>query len=157
MEDVERQSALLAGELQRELNKAFLLAEGLGIVLPAPLALSIAMAALEAKYPGLQAVTPATLDLFRGDLEPTRDIGRQFLAGDLAKKPRTRKKTKRDKAMSKGLREAQAKARKKNGAWKKGWDQRRVMKEAHRLARKYGPSTKKGQVRKTARRAYRRR
>lgn len=69
---------------------------------------------------------------------------------------RTRKKTKRDKAMSRGLREAQAKARKKNGDFKKGWNQSRVMKEAHRLARKYGPSTKKGQVRKTARRAYER-
>lgn len=69
---------------------------------------------------------------------------------------RTRRKTKRDKSMSRGLREAQAKARKKNGELKKGWDQARIMKEAHRLARKYGPSTKKGQVRKTARRAYRR-
>jgi len=69
---------------------------------------------------------------------------------------RTRKKTSRDRAMSRGLREAQAKARKKNGDFKKGWDQARVMKEAHRLARKYGPSTKKGQVRKTARRAFRR-
>ena len=45
---------------------------------------------------------------------------------------------------------------KKNGDFKKGWNQARVMKEAHRLARKYGPSTRKGQVRKTARRAYRR-
>lgn len=69
---------------------------------------------------------------------------------------RTRRKTKRDKAMSRGLREAQAKARKKNGDFKKGWNQARVMKEAHRLARKYGPSTRKGQVRKTARRAYER-
>ena len=48
----------------------------------------------------------------------------------VAKPKRTRKKTKRDKAMSRGLREAQAKARKKNGDFKKGWNQSRVMKEA---------------------------
>ena len=83
-------------------------------------------------------------------------IGREYTAPGNPL-PRTRKKTKRDKAMSRGLREAQAKARKKNGDFKKGWNQSRVMKEAHRLARKYGPSTKKGMRRKTARRAYRRR
>ena len=39
-------------------------------------------------------------------------------------------------AMSKHLRTANGKARKKNGDFKKGWNQARVMKEAHRLCRK---------------------
>ena len=51
---------------------------------------------------------------------------------------RTRKKTKMDKSMSKHLKMANAKARKKNGSMKKGWNQGRIMKEAHRLCRKHG-------------------
>ena len=43
--------------------------------------------------------------------------------------------TKAAKKMSKYLKEANAKARKKNGSFKKGWSQSRVMKEAHRLRR----------------------
>lgn len=51
---------------------------------------------------------------------------------------RTVKKTVTTKAareMSKYLKEANAKARKKNGSFKKGWSQTRVMREAHRLRR----------------------
>jgi len=40
------------------------------------------------------------------------------------------------KGMSAALKKANAKARKKNGDFKKGWTQARVMKEAHRLRRK---------------------
>ena len=68
---------------------------------------------------------------------------------------RTRKKTDYDKRMKRALLEVNKSARLKNGSFRKGWDQAKVMKKAHKLARKYGPSTKKGQVRKTARRAYR--
>ena len=68
---------------------------------------------------------------------------------------KTRKKTPRDKNLSRALKEVNATARLKNGSFRRGWDQTKVMKKAHKLARKYGPSTKKGQVRKTARRAYR--
>ena len=68
---------------------------------------------------------------------------------------RTRKKTDYDRRMKRALEEVNAKARLKDGSFRKGWDQSKVMKKAHKLARKYGPSTKKGQVRKTARRAYR--
>lgn len=39
------------------------------------------------------------------------------------------------KKMSKHLKTANGKGRKKNGDFKKGWNQRRVMKEAHRLCR----------------------
>jgi hypothetical protein len=44
--------------------------------------------------------------------------------------------------------------RKKNGDWKKGWNNKRWMKASHAATKKGG--TKKGQVRKTARRAYKR-
>lgn len=67
-----------------------------------------------------------------------------------------RKKTDYDRRLKRALLEINKKARLKNGSWRKGWDQAKVMKKAHKLARKYGPSTKKGQVRKTARRAYKR-
>lgn len=66
---------------------------------------------------------------------------------------RTRKKTKTDRTMSSCLKQANAKARKKDGSMKKGWSQGKIMKEAHRLCRKE-MGTRKGMVRKTARRAY---
>lgn len=73
----------------------------------------------------------------------------------LVKPKRTRKRTDYDRRLKRALLEINKTARLKNGSWRKGWDQAKVMKKAHKLARKYGPSTKKGQVRKTARRAYR--
>lgn len=45
------------------------------------------------------------------------------------------KALKRARKMSRHLKAANGKARKKNGQFKKGWDQARVMKEAHRLCR----------------------
>lgn len=68
------------------------------------------------------------------------------------KEKRTRKKTKMDKTMSRCLKEANARYRNRNGKLKKGKTQSDVMRLAHRLCKKDG--TKKGQVRKTARRAY---
>lgn len=49
---------------------------------------------------------------------------------------RTRRKTKTDKNMSKALRMANAKFRKKNGQLRKGATQAKIMKYAHRLLRK---------------------
>jgi hypothetical protein len=40
------------------------------------------------------------------------------------------------KGMKSALKKANAKARKKNGSFKKGWTQARVMKEAHRIRRR---------------------
>ena len=62
------------------------------------------------------------------------------------------------------LQNANGRARKRNGQFKKGWDQRRVMKmaqkectkERERLGLCKRKSTRKGQRRKTARRAYKR-
>ena len=59
------------------------------------------------------------------------------------------------KNLSRALKEANSKLRKKNGELKKGKTQADVMRMAHRLVKKNG--TKKGMVRKTARRAFERR
>jgi len=66
---------------------------------------------------------------------------------------RTRRKTKMDRTMSSCLKEANARGKLKNGKFRKGWDQSRIMTYAHKLCRKE-MGTKKGMVRKTARRAY---
>jgi len=81
------------------------------------------------------------------------------------KKPkpeRTPKQLMNDELQSVALSEVNLKARKKDGQFKKGWSQKRVMKEAQKRCTKERErlglckrkSTKKGQVRKTARRAY---
>ena len=49
---------------------------------------------------------------------------------------RTRRKTQNDKIMSKAMRQANAKAKKKNGDFRKGWDRSRLMSYAHTLRRK---------------------
>ena len=71
-------------------------------------------------------------------------------------KPRTRKKTKRDRILSRELKIMNKRARKKNGSFKAGWSQRKIMQMAQKATKKImgKGGTKKGQVRKTARRAY---
>ena len=71
-------------------------------------------------------------------------------------KPRTRKKTKRDRILSRELKIMNKRARKKNGSFKAGWNQRKIMQRAQAATKKImgKGGTKKGQVRKTARRAY---
>jgi len=71
------------------------------------------------------------------------------------KAKRTRKKTKTDRTMSSCLKQANVRGKLKNGKFRKGWDQSRIMTYAHKLCRKE-MGTKKGMVRKTARRAYKR-
>ena len=91
-------------------------------------------------------------------------------AADAPPKPRkvTKKMRQQRKIQSKAFRNANAKARKKNGELRAGFDQRRIAqmaqrectKERQRLGLCEKPmkrkSTRKGQVRKTARRAYER-
>ena len=52
-----------------------------------------------------------------------------------AKKSRTR--TKNDRIMSRALSEANAKAKKKNGSFRAGWNQSKLMTHAHMLRRRY--------------------
>ena len=91
-------------------------------------------------------------------------------AADAPPKPRkvTKKMRQQRKIQSKAFRNANAKARKKDGTLRAGYDQRRIAmmaqrectKERQRLGLCEKPmkrkSTRKGQVRKTARRAYER-
>ena len=50
---------------------------------------------------------------------------------------RTSKKQKKQrKHMSTAMKQTRARATKKDGSWKKGWDQSRCMKEAHKLAKR---------------------
>jgi len=87
--------------------------------------------------------------------------------GQAPRKPRIRspKQKVNDQIQSIALKEINKRARKKDGSFKKGWDQRRVMllaqkectKERERLGlceKKGRRGTRKGQKRKTARRAY---
>lgn len=57
-------------------------------------------------------------------------------AAPVKKKRRSRKKSSSDKKMSRALKEATAKAKKKNGDFKKGWDQSKLMSYAHKLKKK---------------------
>ena len=69
-----------------------------------------------------------------GDCSSCPHLNTDPLPGN--KKKRSRKKSSSDNKMSKALKEATAKGKLKSGAWKKGWNQSRVMKEAHRLKKK---------------------
>jgi hypothetical protein len=62
--------------------------------------------------------------------------GRGPLYPNIVRGKRTRKKTKMDKTMSKCLKEANLKLRKKNGQLRKGKTMADVMKLAHRLCKK---------------------
>ena len=51
-------------------------------------------------------------------------------------KKKLARKGKKDPKMARALKQANAKARKKNGSFKKGYDQARVMREAHKIRRR---------------------
>lgn len=60
------------------------------------------------------------------------------MAAPVASSKTTRKRTRRGKTapgMAAALKEANRKARKKNGEFRKGYDQRRVMSMAHKIRR----------------------
>ena len=52
------------------------------------------------------------------------------------KKRKSRKKSSSDKKMSEALKEATAMAKKKNGDFKKGWNQSKLMTKAHAIKKK---------------------
>ena len=87
-----------------------------------------------------EAVNAIVADLRTGRevIRDSRQFSRANLVGgiDLSKPKRTRKKTKTDKKMSKALRLANERFRKKNGSMRKGATQSKIMKYAHRLLRK---------------------
>ena len=99
-------------------------------------------------------ITRLLQDRLQFDTEPSR----------MEKKPRIRsdKQMVNDEIQSIALKSINRRARKKDGSFKKGWSQKKVMrlaqkectKERERLGLCKRKSTRKGQVRKTARRAY---
>lgn len=85
------------------------------------------------------------IDAFVEDIRTGRDVirdSRQFSRANivgginLEKPKRSRRKTKTDKNMSKALRLANERFRKKNGQLRKGATQSKIMKYAHKLLRK---------------------
>lgn len=77
-------------------------------------------------------------DALRRLITSERESEGSQLADSMAKKPsgKKRKKTKRDKAMSKAIAEANARYRKKNGQFRAGRSQADVMRLANKLADK---------------------
>ena len=104
----------------------------------------------------LKGILPKPFNQLTGLAVQTNTAGVQAVAG--AERTAVRKTSaaarKSRKNLSAALKEANSKLRKKNGQLKKGKTQADVMKMAHRLVKKNG--TKKGMVRKTARRAFER-
>ena len=100
-------------------------------------------------------------DLARGGLVTMPTLGLTGEAGPemvipLMKPKRRRSRAARsaDKELSRAFKEANRRYRKKDGSLRAGRSQSDIAKLAHKLRKK---STRKGQVRKTARRAYERR
>ena len=100
-------------------------------------------------------------DLARGGLVTMPTLGLTGEAGPEMVIPLVQPKRKRsrsaraaDKELSRAFKEANRRYRKKDGSLRAGRSQSDIAKLAHKLRKK---STRKGQVRKTARRAYERR
>lgn len=111
----------------------------------------------------LQTVAAGTLAPRRRTSRTSRPSGRQVIrsSGQFSRSnilpplPKPRKKNKKHcKNLSECFKEANSKLRNKNGQLKKGKTQADVARMAQKLLRKIGKGTKKGQVRKTARRAF---
>ena len=108
----------------------------------------------------LQTVRAGTLAPKRRTSRPSgrqviRRSGQFSRANILPPLSKPRKKNKKHcKNLSECFKEANSKLRNKNGQLKKGKTQADVARMAQKLLRKIGKGTKKGQVRKTARRAF---
>ena len=78
-----------------------------------------------------------TIDTGRDVISRSGQFRRDMILPQIQGKPkRTRKKTGTDKMMSKALRQANEKYRKKNGELRKGATQSQIMRYAHKLVRK---------------------
>jgi len=79
----------------------------------------------------------STIETGRDVIRSSGQFRRDLILPDLQEKPkRTRKKTGTDKMMSKALRQANDKFRKKNGQLRKGATQADIMRFAHKLVRR---------------------
>ena len=102
----------------------------------------------------IESVTIPEMDVATKRRAPTMGVA--------TKRTRSEKQMVNDQIQSNSLKAINKKARKKDGTFKKGWSQKKVMrlaqkectKERERLGLCKRKSTRKGQRRKTARRAY---
>lgn len=76
------------------------------------------------------------LELLERTASNVKRVGRAARTIQKETRPVRRKAGKAVKGMASALKKANAKARKKDGSFKKGYDQARVMKEAHRIRRR---------------------
>ena len=76
------------------------------------------------------------LDLLERTASNVTRVGRAARTIQKETRPARRKAGKAVKGMAAALKKANAKARKKNGSFKKGYDQARVMRMAHQMRRR---------------------
>lgn len=76
------------------------------------------------------------LDLIERTASNVQRVGRAGRTFQKETRPARRKAGKALKGMAAALKKANAKARKKNGSFKKGYDQARVMRMAHQIRRR---------------------
>lgn len=76
------------------------------------------------------------LQLIEATAKNVKRVGKASRTIARETKPVRRKAGRAAKGMAKALKQANAKARKKNGSFKKGYDQARVMRMAHQIRRR---------------------
>ena len=76
------------------------------------------------------------LQLIEATAKNVKRVGKASRTIARETRPVRRKAGKAARGMAAALKKANAKARKKNGSFKKGWTQARVMSEAHRIRRR---------------------
>ena len=86
--------------------------------------------------PEVRMTVEEYLDLLERTASNVKRVGRAARTIQKETRPARRKAGKAVKGMAAALKKANAKARKKNGSFKKGYDQARVMRMAHQMRRR---------------------
>jgi t-SNARE complex subunit (syntaxin) len=86
--------------------------------------------------PEVRMTVEEYLDLLEKTASNVKRVGRAARTIQKETRPARRKAGKAVKGMAAALKKANAKARKKNGSFKKGYDQARVMRMAHQMRRR---------------------
>ena len=86
--------------------------------------------------PEVRMTVEEYLDLLERTASNVKRVGRAARTIQKETRPARRKAGKAVKGMAAALRKANKMARKKNGSFKKGYDQARVMRMAHKIRRK---------------------
>ena len=86
--------------------------------------------------PEVRMTVEEYLDLLERTATNVKRVGRAARTIQKETRPARRKAGKAVKGMAAALKKANAKARKKNGSFKKGYDQARVMRMAHQIRRR---------------------